>query len=308
MVDTFRPLQLTTQALASRRRIATRSAGLTNKERRTPWQARTSTRSRRRSNGSSCSIRWSPTTSTPPGLPSGDMSLDHLRAFHRAVLGLLEPVPAGCAQSGHQCRHAAGRARVEGNPDERAGRHLHTTGGVNGGAPTPGSRLVRRRRSRRRSGARLDRRDGRRRQASASRRRTIEWLLRFGQPLGLASTTSASGGTARPARSASATSCSGCTAATTTTRPWAPRLRSKTGRRPGFWKELIAGLEKIKATQVPDLPLAFFTWHDKIENQHKAHVWDELQRMLRLAEVPRGAVHQRRRHDARWREGVLGRP
>jgi pyrroloquinoline quinone (PQQ) biosynthesis protein C len=44
----------------------------------------------------------------------------------------------------------------------------------------------------------------------------------------------------------------------------------------GFWKELIAGLEKVKATRVPDLPLAFFTWHDKIENQHKAHVWDEL--------------------------------
>jgi hypothetical protein len=44
----------------------------------------------------------------------------------------------------------------------------------------------------------------------------------------------------------------------------------------GFWKQLIAGLEKMKATRVPDLPLAFFTWHDKIENQHKAHVWDEL--------------------------------
>jgi hypothetical protein len=44
----------------------------------------------------------------------------------------------------------------------------------------------------------------------------------------------------------------------------------------GFWKELIAGLEKMKATRVPELPLAFFTWHDKIENQHKAHVWDEL--------------------------------
>ncbi|RPI51928.1 MAG: hypothetical protein EHM55_17740 [Acidobacteria bacterium] len=44
----------------------------------------------------------------------------------------------------------------------------------------------------------------------------------------------------------------------------------------GFWKELIAGLEHLKATQVPDMPLAFFTWHDKIEEQHKAHVWDEL--------------------------------
>ena len=44
----------------------------------------------------------------------------------------------------------------------------------------------------------------------------------------------------------------------------------------GFWKELIAGLEKLKAAQVPEMPLAFFTWHDKIEEQHKAHVWDEL--------------------------------
>ena len=44
----------------------------------------------------------------------------------------------------------------------------------------------------------------------------------------------------------------------------------------GFWKELIAGLKKIKESRVPDLPLAFFTWHDKIEDQHKAHTWDEL--------------------------------
>jgi hypothetical protein len=44
----------------------------------------------------------------------------------------------------------------------------------------------------------------------------------------------------------------------------------------GFWKELISGLGKIKATQVPQMPLAFFTWHDKIEDLHKSHVWDEL--------------------------------
>jgi hypothetical protein len=44
----------------------------------------------------------------------------------------------------------------------------------------------------------------------------------------------------------------------------------------GFWKELISGLEKIKASQVPQMPLAFFTWHDKIEDLHKSHVWDEL--------------------------------
>src|SRR5262245_19734544 len=44
----------------------------------------------------------------------------------------------------------------------------------------------------------------------------------------------------------------------------------------GFWNELIAGLEKVKAEKVPSLPLAFFTWHAKIEDQHRAHVWDEL--------------------------------
>ena len=44
----------------------------------------------------------------------------------------------------------------------------------------------------------------------------------------------------------------------------------------GFWKELIAGLEQIKARNIPDLPLAFFTWHDKIEDQHREHTWDEL--------------------------------
>jgi pyrroloquinoline quinone (PQQ) biosynthesis protein C len=45
----------------------------------------------------------------------------------------------------------------------------------------------------------------------------------------------------------------------------------------GFWKQLISGLERIKSREVADLPLAFFTWHDKIEEQHKAHVWEELE-------------------------------
>jgi hypothetical protein len=44
----------------------------------------------------------------------------------------------------------------------------------------------------------------------------------------------------------------------------------------GFWKELIRGLERVKASRVPQMPLAFFTWHDKIEDLHKSHVWDEL--------------------------------
>src|SRR6185437_13816761 len=44
----------------------------------------------------------------------------------------------------------------------------------------------------------------------------------------------------------------------------------------GFWKELIAGLQKFSKTNGTELSLAFFTWHDKLEDQHKAHVWDEL--------------------------------
>ena len=44
----------------------------------------------------------------------------------------------------------------------------------------------------------------------------------------------------------------------------------------GFWQELIAGLERVKAEQVPALPLAFFTWHDRLEANHRDHVWHEL--------------------------------
>ena len=43
----------------------------------------------------------------------------------------------------------------------------------------------------------------------------------------------------------------------------------------GFWKELIRGLERVRAEQVPALPLAFFTWHDKLEDNHREHVWHE---------------------------------
>ena len=44
----------------------------------------------------------------------------------------------------------------------------------------------------------------------------------------------------------------------------------------GFWQDLIAGLQAVKERDVPKLQLAFFTFHDKIEGQHKEHVWDEL--------------------------------
>ena len=44
----------------------------------------------------------------------------------------------------------------------------------------------------------------------------------------------------------------------------------------GFWKELIAGLTAFKARECPELPLGFWIWHDKIEDQHAAHTADEL--------------------------------
>jgi len=45
----------------------------------------------------------------------------------------------------------------------------------------------------------------------------------------------------------------------------------------GFWKQLVAGLEAFKKREEPSLPLAFFTWHDRIEEQHAGHVMDELE-------------------------------
>ena len=44
----------------------------------------------------------------------------------------------------------------------------------------------------------------------------------------------------------------------------------------GFWKELIAGLRAFKERECPELPLAFWTWHDRVEDQHAAHTADEL--------------------------------
>lgn len=45
----------------------------------------------------------------------------------------------------------------------------------------------------------------------------------------------------------------------------------------GFWKELIQGLETFKKRECPELPLAFFLWHDRVEDQHAAHTWHELE-------------------------------
>jgi hypothetical protein len=44
----------------------------------------------------------------------------------------------------------------------------------------------------------------------------------------------------------------------------------------GFWKELIAGLAAFKERECPELHLGFWTWHDRVEDQHAAHTADEL--------------------------------
>ncbi len=104
----------------------------------------------------------------------------------------------------------------------------------------------------------------------------FEWLLRFGEPLGL---TFDDMGKRRHGTPSTLHFCdelfrlygsedyNAAMGASFAVENWAAA---------GFWKELIAGLEKIKARSLPDLPLAFFTWHDRIEDQHKAHTWDKL--------------------------------
>ena len=104
----------------------------------------------------------------------------------------------------------------------------------------------------------------------------FEWLLRFGQPLGL---TFDDIGKRRHASPSTLFFCdelfrlygsddyNEAMGAAFAVENWAAA---------GFWKELIAGLERMKLEKVPGLTLAFFTWHDKIEEQHKGHVWEEL--------------------------------
>src|SRR5690606_36769263 len=44
----------------------------------------------------------------------------------------------------------------------------------------------------------------------------------------------------------------------------------------GFWQEPEDGLTVIKRKRHPHLPLAFFTWHKRVEGQHAGHTLEEL--------------------------------
>jgi hypothetical protein len=104
----------------------------------------------------------------------------------------------------------------------------------------------------------------------------FEWLLRFGRPLGLGFEDL---GKRRHGTLATLFFCdellrvygsddpSTAEGASYAVEHWAAA---------GFWKELIAGLEAFKARACPELPLAFWAWHDKVEDQHAAHTDDEL--------------------------------
>ena len=45
----------------------------------------------------------------------------------------------------------------------------------------------------------------------------------------------------------------------------------------GFWQELEDGLLKLKKARLSNLRLAFFSWHNRVEGQHAAHVMEELE-------------------------------
>jgi hypothetical protein len=45
----------------------------------------------------------------------------------------------------------------------------------------------------------------------------------------------------------------------------------------GFWQELEDGLMKIKQARHPQLRIAFFTWHNRVEAQHAGHTMEELE-------------------------------
>jgi hypothetical protein len=104
----------------------------------------------------------------------------------------------------------------------------------------------------------------------------FEWLLRFGAPIGLgfddmgkrrhgtASTLFFCDELLRIYGSEDASVAEGASYAV---EHWAAA---------GFWKELIAGLSAFKERECPELPLGFWIWHDKIEDQHAAHTADEL--------------------------------
>jgi len=53
----------------------------------------------------------------------------------------------------------------------------------------------------------------------------------------------------------------------------------------GFWKELIIGFKNYNNKTDIKLPISFFTWHDKIEDQHAEHTQEELEEIYFTQEI-----------------------
>src|SRR6516162_418861 len=60
----------------------------------------------------------------------------------------------------------------------------------------------------------------------------------------------------------------------------------------GFWQELEDGLLEIKATRLPALKVAFFTWHNRVEAQHAGHTMEELEEVYFSPEFDREKFFQ----------------
>jgi len=45
----------------------------------------------------------------------------------------------------------------------------------------------------------------------------------------------------------------------------------------GFWQQLEDGFMKLKKARYPNLKVAFFTWHNRVEAQHAGHTMEELE-------------------------------
>ena len=104
----------------------------------------------------------------------------------------------------------------------------------------------------------------------------FEWLLRFGEPLGLTFDDLGKRRHGTPSTLAFCDELNRLYGSDDYNEAMGAAFAVENWAAAGFWKELIAGLAEVKKKYVPALPLAFFTWHDKIEDQHREHVWDEL--------------------------------
>lgn len=56
----------------------------------------------------------------------------------------------------------------------------------------------------------------------------------------------------------------------------------------GFWDQLVKGLSRYNERIGSQLPLAFFTWHARLEAQHAAHTQEELEELYFSRDINEG--------------------